>query len=154
MMQFFRIGLVFSFMVALWSSVVAQEISPLKRILVTTAKGELAWVVDLASDPDSRAKGLMFVENMPKQTGMLFRFESNRPVSMWMKNTFIALDMVFMASDGQIKSIHRGAVPHSLDIISSRGPAKFVLEMNAGEADEAGLQTGQHMRHPWFSAQQ
>lgn len=126
--------------------------SPLHMISVETSKGKRAWLVELASDNESRSKGLMFRKEMASNAGMLFRFDRVEPVSMWMKNTFLPLDMVFMGSDGRIKSIHYGAVPHSLEIISSKGPVRYVLEINAGEANRAGLLEGQIMRHPWFSA--
>lgn len=114
----------------------------------------MQWKIELASDPKSREKGLMFVKDMPAKSGMLFRFETNSPIAMWMKNTFIPLDMVFLSPSGKINHIHRNAVPQALDIISSKGAAKFVLEINAGEANSTGLQVGQIMRHPWFSATQ
>lgn len=112
----------------------------------------MQWKIELASDAKTREKGLMFVKAMPAKSGMLFRFETNSPIAMWMKNTFIPLDMVFLTPTGKISHIHRNAVPQALDIIRSNGPVKYVLELNAGEANSTGLQTGQIMHHPWFSA--
>ena len=134
------------------ASVQAGNASPLNTITVETESGRHAWSVELASDNESRSKGLMFRKEMARDAGMLFRFDRLEPASMWMKNTFLALDMVFLDSDGRIASIHYGAVPQSLDIISSRGPVRYVLEINAGEAERTGLQRGQVMRHPWFLA--
>jgi uncharacterized membrane protein (UPF0127 family) len=119
-------------------------------VMIRTGAGEPSWSVKLASDDASRSKGLMFRKHMPANTGMLFRFDKSRPVSMWMKNTFIPLDMVFADQSGMVTYIHRGAVPHSLEIIRSRGPALFVLEINAGEADEFGLAEGNRLQHPWI----
>jgi len=119
-------------------------------ISAETEKGKRAWTIELASDDASRTKGLMFRKSMPLDEGMLFRFEQTRPVAMWMKNTFIPLDMIFLDGSGEITHIHRGAVPQSLDIISSQGPARFVLELNAGQADDAGLKIGAQLKHPWF----
>ncbi len=126
------------------------SLSPMEIVAVVTTTGEYRWVVELASDNESRSVGLMMRKNMPEYHGMLFRFEETRPVSMWMKNTFIPLDMVFTKATGIITHIHRVAVPHSLDIINSNGPVRNVLEMNAGEADKAGLKIGDQLQHPWF----
>ncbi len=95
-------------------------------------------------------KGLMTRKSMPENTGMLFRFDEARPIQMWMKNTYIPLDMVFLNGTGRISHIHRSAEPHSLAIIDSNGPARFVLEINAGEADSSGLAVGTQLHHPWF----
>ena len=70
--------------------------SGLYTITATTGFGDQSWKIELASTPESRSRGLMFVESMPAKTGMLFRFDENREVSMWMKNTFISLDMIFL----------------------------------------------------------
>ena len=86
-------------------------------------------------------------------TGMLFRFDNEEPIAMWMKNTFIPLDMVFTDAAGRVTHIHKGAVPQSLDIIESQGPVKFVLEVNAGEADASGMKRGIVLRHPWFATE-
>ncbi len=120
--------------------------------VVSTKQGaqKVEWTVELASDDASRTKGLMFRKEMAPHHGMLFRFAAVRSVSMWMKNTFIPLDMVFMDERGAVTHIHTGAVPHSLDIISSNGPARFVLEINSGEAKKYNLEVGHQFQHPWF----
>jgi len=142
------LGTLFAFLVAFS----ARAQGPLTTISTQQAEKTISWTIELASDDASRTKGLMFVKEMQPRHGMLFRFEQNRPVSMWMKNTFIALDMVFMNEQGTVTHIHRGAVPHSEDIISSNGPARYVLEINAGEASQSGLKAGQVFSHPWFQA--
>ncbi len=134
-----------------FSSAGSENASPYEKITIENGKGKFSWKIDLASDQPSRSKGLMHRQSMIPQTGMLFRFEETRSVSMWMKNTFISLDMVFLDSAGRIKNIHRSAVPHSLEIINSKGPVRYVLEINAGEADSHGLQVGGQFRHPWFA---
>ena len=128
----------------------AHADNPMNQIGAETSSGTHKWIIDLASDQPSRSRGLMFVNAMPQNRGMLFRFDQQEVVAMWMKNTFIPLDMIFMTESGEISYIHRGAVPHSRAIISSRVPARYVLELNAGEAARAGLKAGQKMRHPWF----
>lgn len=122
----------------------------MNEVTIETRSGPQSWQIELASDDASRSKGLMFRETMAPRSGMLFRFEATRLVSMWMKNTAISLDMIFANAAGQVTHIHRGAVPHSLDIISSNGPVRFVLEVNAGEADYYGIAVGDRFSHPWI----
>lgn len=83
------------------------------------------------TDPE-RSRGLMFVREMPATTGMLFVYPGDHPVSMWMKNTFIPLDMVFARPDGTVSSVIRNTEPQSLKSLSSVEPVAFVLELNAG----------------------
>lgn len=125
----------------------AQAKSALKKI----SAGSTTWAIELADDPDSRQTGLMNRRSMAKKTGMLFRFDRTEEIAMWMKNTFIPLDMVFMNEAGTITHIHYDAVPESLDIISSNGPVRYVLEINAGEAKAHSLKVGSSMQHPWFA---
>jgi len=128
--------------------------SPMNKIFVETAQGHQQWIVDLASDQGSRSRGLMYVSSMPIDRGMLFRFDESQMVAMWMQNTFLPLDMIFLDDTGKISHIHLNARPHSRQIISSQQPVRYVLEINAGEADRRGLVLGQVMRHPWFRATQ
>ncbi len=88
----------------------------------------------------------MFRKSMPSENGMLFDFGEARAVAMWMRNTLIPLDMLFIGSDGRITHIHENAVPHSEAIISSRGPVKFVLELNGGAAKRSGIKPGDMVR--------
>ena len=141
---------VFVFLVSLTVTLPHTFAAGMNSVTVDTATGPVEWTVELASDDASRSKGLMFRKSMDKRSGMLFRFDDTRPVAMWMKNTFIPLDMVFADESGKVTHIHRGAVPHSTAIISSQGPVRYVLEINVGEADEAGLAVGDHLLHPWF----
>ena len=122
------------------------------RVSVVRPSGTHAWTVELADTDAARSRGLMFRRSMDRDAGMLFRFEDTREVAMWMKNTFIPLDMVFIAPDGTIERVHTDAEPHSLTIISSGTPVRFVLELNAGEARRTGLAPGQVVRHPWMGA--
>ncbi|MEM9677230.1 MAG: DUF192 domain-containing protein [Pseudomonadota bacterium] len=127
------------------------EPGALTTLSINTDTGSVTWSIELAVTPEETARGLMFRKTMEKQHGMLFQFGQPRIVEMWMKNTFIPLDMIFFDNTGRISHIHKGAVPQSLDIISSQVPASYVLEVNAGEADEFGLQVGQSAKHPWFA---
>jgi uncharacterized membrane protein (UPF0127 family) len=107
------------------------------------------WVADT---PARQQQGLMFVRSLPPLRGMLFVHENPRPMSMWMKNTYIPLDMVVIDSKGRIQEIVENATPHSLDTIRSKLPARAVLEIGGGEARRLGIKAGQQVRHPAFGA--
>lgn len=116
-------------------------------LTVETASGKTHdFVAELALDNAQREQGLMFRKSMPPENGMLFDFGEARDVAMWMRNTLIPLDMLFIARDGRITHIHENAVPHSEAIISSRGPVKFVLELNGGAAKRFGIKPGDMVR--------
>ncbi|MBP2533905.1 DUF192 domain-containing protein [Agrobacterium tumefaciens] len=116
-------------------------------LTIETASGKTHdFVAELALDDAQRAQGLMFRKSMPSEYGMLFDFGEARAVAMWMRNTLIPLDMLFIGSDGRITHIHENAVPHSEAIISSRGPIKFVLELNGGAAKRSGIKPGDMVR--------
>lgn len=116
-------------------------------LTIETASGKTHdFVAELALDDAQRAQGLMFRKSMPSENGMLFDFGEARAVAMWMRNTLIPLDMLFIGRDGRITHIHENAVPHSEAIISSRGPVKFVLELNGGAAKRSGIKPGDMVR--------
>ena len=102
----------------------------------------------LADTPQRQAQGLMFVRSLPADRGMLFVHREPRAISMWMKNTYIPLDMVFIGADGRIQQIVEQTTPHSLDLIRSEAPARAVLEIAGGEARKLGLHAGQLVKHP------
>jgi uncharacterized protein len=102
----------------------------------------------LADTPARQAQGLMFVRSLPPARGMLFVHPSPRPISMWMRNTYIPLDMVFIDDRGRIQQIIANTTPHSLDLVRSTQPALAVLEIAGGEAQRLGLKPGQHVVHP------
>lgn len=108
------------------------------------------FVVYLALNDHQRRRGLMFVRELPENYGMLFLYGSPRPISMWMKNTFIPLDMLFIAADGTIDSIIADTEPHSLESLRSEGDVLAVLELNAGTAARLGIQPGDRVRHRAF----
>jgi len=101
----------------------------------------------LAIKPDQQRRGLMFVRNMPESTGMLFVYDNNEMHSMWMKNTYIPLDMVFARADGTVSSVIHDTQPLSLTSQGSTEPVNYVLELNAGTARR--LNIGQKSRITW-----
>ncbi len=122
----------------------------LSPLVATTPKGTFIYNIELAVSSEQRRRGLMFRRIMAKDYGMLFDFDRTQKVAMWMKNTYLSLDMVFMRADGTIAHIVENTTPHSLAIISSRFPVRYVLELNAGEASRTGMRPGQIMKHSIF----
>jgi uncharacterized membrane protein (UPF0127 family) len=102
----------------------------------------------LADSPRRQQQGLMFVRDLPDLRGMLFVHEQPKEISMWMKNTYIPLDMVFIDDQNRIQQIIEQATPHSLAIIRSDKPARAVLEIAGGEAHRLGLHPGLRVSHP------
>ena len=101
----------------------------------------LEFDVYLATKFEQQRRGLMFVRNMPERTGMLFIYDQDEVHSMWMKNTYIPLDMVFARSDGTVSSVIHDTVPLTLKSNSSTEPVRYVLELNSGVARRFGIGT-------------
>ena len=106
--------------------------------------------VELAVTPEQRAQGLMFRETLAEETGMLFVHERDGPLSMWMKNTLIPLDMLFIDRRGRIVRIAEQTTPLSERSISSGRPARAVLEVPGGTARRLGIKTGDRVIHDSF----
>jgi uncharacterized membrane protein (UPF0127 family) len=112
-------------------------------LAVQTASGKmLNFTVEIASTNEQRQYGLMYRKEMPENAGMLFDFGQSRRVTMWMENTILPLDMLFIDSKGVIRHIKENAVPFSEDIIDSMGEVKYVVELNAGTVKKLGIKTG------------
>jgi uncharacterized protein len=117
------------------------------KLVLHTSTGDYSFNVDVADTNESRQKGLMFVQDLADDAGMLFDFQQEREVSFWMRNTFIPLDMIFVGADGVIKTIHVNARPHDVTSIPSEVPVRFVLEIPGGRSVEIGLEPGDTMEH-------
>ena len=112
-------------------------------LAIVTADARHEFTVELALTPEQHQQGLMFRREMARDAGMLFDFGArHRRASMWMKNTYIPLDMLFIRDGGEIESIAARTTPHSLEAVSSRGPVRYVLELNAGTAARLGIAPG------------
>jgi uncharacterized membrane protein (UPF0127 family) len=125
----------------------------LQAVAVVTKNGNQIFTAEFANTPGQRARGLMFRTRLPERQGMLFDFGHDQEIRMWMKNTLIPLDMIFIASDGRIHRIEQNTEPESLRPISSDGPVRAVLEMRAGTATKYGIAAGDRVTHPLFSQQ-
>ena len=119
-------------------------------LVIVTASREIKFDVEMATTDAERAHGLMYRKQLGAYEGMLFDFFQEMPVSFWMKNTLIPLDMVFIAGDGTIKHVHANAVPMSTDTIPSQYPVRAVLEINGGSAALLGIKPGDKVRHAIF----
>jgi hypothetical protein len=109
---------------------------------IETKTGPVLLNVEVADTETQREQGLMFRRSISANQGMIFLFDSEHEITMWMKNTYIPLDMVFIGSDWRIRHIAYDAEPFSTDVISSMRPASRVLEIGAGQAKKLGLAVG------------
>jgi uncharacterized membrane protein (UPF0127 family) len=117
---------------------------------IVTASGRHTFAVEVMRTDEERARGLMFRRFMPADRGMLFDFKTEQPVLMWMKNTYIPLDMIFISRNGTVTSVAANTEPMSERTISSGPPAFAVLEVNAGVASKIGLKPGDRVVHGLF----
>jgi uncharacterized membrane protein (UPF0127 family) len=118
---------------------------------IVTGNGVRTFSVELATNDAERAQGLMFRKELPDGQGMLFDFKTDENVNMWMKNTYISLDMIFIEADGRIRRIAENTTPLSLATIPSGGPVRAVLEVIAGTAAKFGIRAGDRVAHPIFA---
>ena len=114
-------------------------------VIVANDGSRHTFDVYLALDVDQQRRGLMFVRNLPQQTGMLFVYDDEAIHSMWMKNTYISLDLVFARSDGTVSSVIRDTQPRSLRSLSAIEPVSFVLELNAGVTRRFNIGVGSQL---------
>ncbi|KAA0694544.1 DUF192 domain-containing protein [Neorhizobium sp. P12A] len=120
-----------------------------ETLTITPAKGEARkFTVELALTDAQREYGLMFRKSMPADHGMLFDFGTSRQVMMWMENTQLPLDMLFLDEKGTVTHIQANAVPYSEDIIDSGQPVKYVIELNGGIVKKLGLAVGDRVSSP------
>jgi hypothetical protein len=107
-----------------------------------TAKGDFTFSLEVVDTEATRARGLMFRTSLAPDAGMLFDFHREQMTAFWMQNTLIPLDMLFIAADGTVKTIHVNARPMDTTSISSEVPVRFVLEIAGGRSQEIGLKVG------------
>jgi len=115
---------------------------------IATKSGVRVFSVELAVTDDERAKGLMFRKEVPEGYGMLFDFKKEQMVTMWMKNTYVSLDMIFIRADGRIARIAENTEPQSTKMIPAGAPVRAVLEVVAGTARKLGIRPGDRVASP------
>jgi uncharacterized membrane protein (UPF0127 family) len=118
---------------------------------IITNSGVRTFAVDLAVTDEERAKGLMYRKQVAEGYGMLFDFKQEQPVTMWMKNTYVSLDMIFIRDNGRIARIAENTKVLSEDIIPSGVPVRAVLEVVAGTARKFGIAAGDKVAYPIFN---
>ena len=136
-----------------WSTLAnAQKSVSFERteIFIETKSGQHRFAVEFAHTPEQLSFGLMFRRALPRDAGMLFNYARPQKVAMWMKNTLIPLDMLFIDTSGRIVHIRQRAVPGSLEAISSKVPVRGVLELNGGTVSRLGITCGDKVRHKIF----
>jgi uncharacterized membrane protein (UPF0127 family) len=118
---------------------------------IASKTGVHSFTVEVVATDEERARGLMYRRELPEGRGMLFDFKSEQPVSFWMKNTLIPLDMIFIRADGRILSIAENTEPLSERLVPSGGPVLGVLEVIGGTAKKLGIAPGDRVSYPIFS---
>lgn len=124
------------------------------EVVIETRAGSHVIAVEIARSSEERAQGLMGREDLEPGNGMLFIYPGEGPVSMWMRNTYISLDMIFIRGDGTVAAIETDTLPLSTGMISPGIPVHAVLELRAGSAQQMGLQVGDVVRHETFAPRQ
>ena len=125
----------------------AQAFEPLT---VVTRSGSHPFQVEVARNDADRSQGLMFRRSLAPDRGMLFDFGRVQPIAMWMQNTYVSLDMLFLRPDGTVARVAENTEPLSTDQISSGEPVSAVLEVVAGTARRLGIRAGDRVEHPLF----
>jgi uncharacterized protein len=126
----------------------ALETFATSELSIATAGGSQTFKIELALSDAQMEQGLMFRRSLPADAGMLFDFKRPTNVTMWMQNTLIPLDMLFLDASGRVIDIHERAVPMSTDTIAAKAPARYVIELNGGTAARLGIKPGDQVTSP------
>ncbi|HTW53090.1 MAG TPA: DUF192 domain-containing protein [Stellaceae bacterium] len=129
----------------------ALETFDTSELTIMTAGGPHKFAIELALTDAQMEQGLMFRPSMPADHGMLFDFKAPTKVMMWMKNTIIPLDMLFLDERGRVIDIHENAVPYSTDVIAAKAPARYVIELSGGTVARLGIKVGDRVTSPYFT---
>ena len=131
---------------------VAAELQqfPTSELTIVSASGRHRFKVEIAETPAQMTQGLMFRRDLAPNAGMLFDYKQATAATMWMRNTLIPLDMLFVDAQGRIVNIHQRAVPESDDVIAAAAPVRAVIELNGGTAARLGIEPGDQVVHPIF----
>lgn len=139
-----------AFFLALFLPLSSARASALETLVIETAKGPKTYQVEVMRTDEERQRGLMLRPMMPADRGMLFDFGRADKVAMWMKDTLIPLDMLFIRKDGTIARITAMTEPMSERILPSGEPVLGVLEINGGQSALFGIKEGDMVRHKLF----
>ena len=143
-----------TFLASLFSPVLARAQRPVyfqkSRLAIDTLRGRKNFDVELAVTDEQQSRGLMFRHSLAPDAGMLFDYRFPQRITMWMRNTLIPLDMIFIGSDGRVINTVQRTIPHSEAIIASKGRARAVLEVNGGTVEHLGIKPGAMVYHRIF----
>jgi len=131
----------------------AVEPAKIEPVSIVTESSAALFSAEIADTDELRARGLMFRHKLPPDQAMLFDFGAPRPAAMWMKNTYISLDMLFVRADGTIAAVAENTEPLSLQIISVQEPVKGVVELAAGTAKKLGIKRDDKVYHRIFTTE-
>ena len=120
-------------------------------LTIVSKDGSHEFSVERAVSLDQQSRGMMFRETMGSDTGMIFEFEAPKVATIWMKNTAIPLDILFVRSNGKILKIEHMAQPYKLRSASSEAVVAAVLELQGGRAKELGIMPGDVIEHDFFT---
>ena len=137
----------------MWAMLALAALSPIpahsgapgaatSEVVIVSESGEHRFGVEVARTSEEQARGLMYRRRLEPDAGMLFEYGHPRNIAMWMRNTYIPLDMIFIGADWRITRIAERTVPLSLTTVASGGPVRAVLEVNAGTASRLGIRPG------------
>jgi len=122
------------------------------KLILKTSSGDHVIAIEIAESSEDKALGLMYRATVPPGTGMLFPYQRPQELTMWMRNTYASLDMVFIKADGSVHRIEYGTEPMSDRTIASNGSVIAVLELAAGEAKRLSLKPGDQVLHSTFKS--
>ena len=124
-----------------------------EALVILTESGAKTFNVEIADTNEEQNRGMMYRETVPPMTGMLFEFDRPKVATIWMKNTAVSLDILFVRTNGKILKIEHSATPYTLRNSSSEAPVAAVLELGAGQALELGIKPGDRIAHAFFGTE-
>ncbi|MGB5212816.1 MAG: DUF192 domain-containing protein [Anderseniella sp.] len=146
-------SVLFSLLFLAGPSLASEEVVrlPVEQVIVTSDRGDIAFATEIATSDETRSRGLMFRRSMGEREAMLFHWPSPRVVSMWMRNTYLSLDMLFVTADGTVVHVQADTVPESLQVLSAGREVSAVMEVVAGTAAKLGIRPGSRLKHRFFN---
>ena len=138
--------------IPLGSALAQLQQFPTAELTIESANGPHKFAVEVATTPSQMEQGLMYRRSLAANAGMLFDYGQPSLAAMWMKNTLIPLDMLFVNEQGRIVNIRERAIPGSLETIPAAGPVRAVIELNGGTVAKLGIRPGDHVVYPIFRA--